>query len=143
MKKRMIGVILMIGILSTLFSSCTSQPGYKTIARDNLTAGASVTASQPDGAANLTDGSGSSWKAAEQGASVEIDFGREVTFNTVTLREPTDSVRKFTIYYWDGADYAFLYEQDRIDKFRLCAVEDTTSSKIKIVFDAFDKKVEI
>lgn len=143
MKKRIIGVILMIGILSTLFSACTAQPGYKTIARDNLTAGASVTASQPDGAVNLTDGSKSTWSATEQGASVEIDFGKEVAFNTVVLREPSDSVRKFTIYYWDGAEYVHLYEQDRIDTFRLCAVEDTVSSKIKIVFDAFDGEVKI
>lgn len=143
MRKRILGVILMVGILSTLFSACTAQPGHQSIARENLAAGMLVTASQPDRAERLTDGSKAAWTATDQGVSVEIDFGEEVAFNTIVLREPTDSVQKFTIYYWDGTDYIFLYEQDRIDEYRLCAVGDTTSSRIKLVFDSFDKKIQI
>lgn len=143
MKKRMIAAMSMIGLLSTLLTACSSQAEHMAIERTNLTGGAFVTASQPDGASNLTDGSRSTWKTTQPGASVEIDFGKEVTFNTIVLREPTDSVRQFTVYYWDGRDYTFLYQQDRIDQYRLCAVETTTSSKVKIVFDRFDQKLEI
>lgn len=143
MFKKLVSVLLIGGILLSAFASCSSTQ-KEAISKSNLLAGAVVTASESQKSMqNLLDGSTSIWKATQQGASIEIDFQKETLFNTILLKEPSDTVQNFSIYTWKDNDYQLLYQQDRIDESRLCAVEDTKTTKIKIVFDAFDKAVKL
>ena len=83
-------------------------------------------------AVNLINSSLIGWWAGE-GSSAVIDFREAKTFNTVTLRESTDNVELFRLYYKDSTGhFVMFYEQDRIDKFRLCAFENITSRYVKI-----------
>ena len=105
--------------------------------------GAAVTASDGSKAKYINDATSRAWSSRTQGVSLEFDFGEEILFNTIVIRESTDSVKEFSVSYFNGSDYELLFKQDRIDKYRLCAMEDTKTSKGKITFDSFDKKINI
>lgn len=143
MFKKCISIALTVSIFSTIFASFSPIP-KKFGGASDLTAGAVLTASESQKSVqNLSDGNKSVWKTQQQGASIEIDFQKETLFNTVVLKEPSDTVRNFSIYVWNNNQYELLYQQDRIDEYRLCAVEDTTTTKLKLVFEAFDKTVKL
>lgn len=148
-RKMLTAIIAMILLLSTttvLLVGCNTGPKIKRYEGDDLTQGAKISVSDNEKqAGNLTDGSDSKWTTQSQNAYVEIDFGKKVAFNTIVICEPTDRVKLFEIHIYDEAvgDYKLLYTQDRIDKYRMCVVEDVISDKIKIVFNEFDKKISI
>lgn len=144
MKRLTLVITILMLILVFALAGCTAMPKPYFYA-DDLTENATVTASTDGGnAGKLTDDKDSSWTTKQEGSYIEIDFGKDTLFNTIVLEEDTDNVKEFSIYYLNGnGEYEFLYKQDRIDKYRMCAVEDTETSKIKIVFDKFDKKVTI
>ncbi|MGN0523898.1 MAG: glycoside hydrolase family 18 protein [Eubacterium sp.] len=84
----------------------------------------------------------SCWKVNE-GDSAEIDFGKEVTFNTVTLKESGDNIRTFRLYRLNGESWEMFYEQDRIDGYRMCTFEEITTSKLKIEITQCDNTVKL
>lgn len=61
-----------------------------------------------------------------------IVFNESQTFNTIVLKENKDKVTLFRMYYKSGEEFIMFYEQDRIDKYRLCAFEDITTKELKI-----------
>ncbi|MEG1646867.1 MAG: glycosyl hydrolase family 18 protein [Clostridia bacterium] len=65
--------------------------------------------------------------------TAEIDFGKEIDFNTVVLREESDAVNKFRLYAFEGDKWKMIYEQDRIMRLRTCYIEPTKASKLKIM----------
>lgn len=138
-------IVLVIVITVCLTATGCSKADAKKIYATDLSDGAVVSASDnQEDADKLTDDSDSCWTTKNQGSYVEIAFGQKTAFNTVTIEEKTDNVRKFEIYYSvDGGEYEFLYRQDRIDAYRLCATEDVVADKIKIVFCEFDEKVSV
>lgn len=137
-------ILLLAGILcAAIIAGCFTAKGETDIFYENLIEGADITASEDSNQVSaLQDGSGV-WTAKTQGAFVEINFPKMVKLNTIILKEKTDHVRLFTIYFFNGTDYELLYRQDRIDIFRLCATETIETSKLKIVFDEFDNTIEI
>ncbi|MGN0571351.1 MAG: glycoside hydrolase family 18 protein [Candidatus Fimenecus sp.] len=84
----------------------------------------------------------SAWKA-QAGEAAEIDFGKEVTFNTVTLNESGDNVRIFRIYKLVNGEWELFYEQDRIAGYRMCTFEPTTTTKLKIEVVECDAPVKL
>lgn len=94
--------------------------------------GAAVTASDGSKAKYINDAASRAWSSRTQGVSLEFDFGEEILFNTIVIRESTDSVKEFSVSYFNGSDYELLFKQDRIDKYRLCAMEDTKCQRSKL-----------
>lgn len=144
-KCKLILIALVIVILVGSLAGCTGVLKQPDFYGTDLTDGATVSASDNSKSSDkiIGDKSGG-WTTKVEGSSVEITFKQRITFNTVVIEENTDNVMEFNIFYQDGnSEYQFLYKQDRIDKYRLCATEDTSANKIKIVFDKFDKKVSI
>lgn len=139
-----ITIFLLGACVCMALTGCSSVDATKIYA-DDLTDHAQITASEnAQDASKLIDDSDSCWTSTTQGSYVEIAFDSAVQFNTVTLKEKTDNVQKFEIYYSvGGGEFVFLYRQDRIDQFRLCATEDVTADKIRIVFCAFDDKIAL
>lgn len=105
------------------------------IAEENLAKDAKISVKGLDSAI-------SSWKA-KAGESAEIDFGKEITFNTITLEEPNDNMKLFRIYKDNNGEWEMFYEQDRIMDYRMCTFETTTTSKIKIEVVEADGTVKI
>lgn len=150
MKKRFLAAMLVIVLILTMslfiLTGCNTGGKTERYQGVDLTEGATITASDSSkNASKLTDGSDSTWTTKTLGAYIEVDFGKVVNFNTIVICEPTDKVTLFEIYMFDATigEYKLLYTQDRIDKYRMCAVEDVSSSKIKIIFNKFDKKISI
>lgn len=84
----------------------------------------------------------SCWKANE-GDAAEIDFGKEVTFNTVTLKESGDNIRIFRLYKFSDGSWEMFYEQDRIAGYRMCTFEEITASRLKIEIAQCDDTVKL
>lgn len=132
-----------ISVVSMLLAGCSSSGRKTNVYFEDLAASAAITVSENASHSDALSGAGGTWNAEEQGAYVEIDFGKDVTLNTVILREKSDCVKQFTVYYLNGSDYTLLYQQDRIDEFRLCATEEITTSSLWIVFDSFDGTLKL
>lgn len=144
MKKRILSVIIATVTTCSVLTACSSKKTNLEISETNLISDAAITTNcNKNRIFKINDGKSSVWTADRQGSAIEIDFKEKRTFNTIVIKEPTDNIKKFSIFYWNGNNYTFLYRQDRIDEYRLCAVENTTSEKIKIVFDEFDDKISI
>lgn len=137
-------LVAVVLTLPTVFAACGKTHSAEPELGVNLAADAEVSATDNGGEAyKAADGGDSSWTAKTPGAELVLDFSSPVTFNAAVIREPSDSVIKFTIYVKNGDSWESVYTQDRIDRYRLCVFERTTSSAVKIVFDDFDEKVEI
>ena len=143
MKEKIIAVLLTILTIFSMLSNYLKNERNLPVMSDNLIKGATVTSSESGNINNLFDEKSSVWTTKKQGTSIEIDFQKEILFNTVVIKESTDNVRNFSIFSFNGEDYELIYKQDRIDKYRLCAMENIKTNKIKIVFDSFDKIVSI
>lgn len=143
MKEKIIAVLLTILTIFSMLSNYLKNERNLPVSSENLIKGATVTSSESGNINNLFDEKSSVWTTKKQGASIEIDFQKEILFNTVVIKESTDNVRNFSIFSYNGEDYELIYKQDRIDKYRLCAMENIKTNKIKIVFDSFDKIVSI
>lgn len=139
-------VAFILCTVCTMFIGCGSSSKALQYNGVNLIDDATVTASDNEkNVTKLTDNSDSSWTTKKQGSYIHIDFGKQQTFNTIVLCESTDNVKNFEIQIYDENidDYKMIYTQDRIDKYRMCAFENITAQKIKIIFKQFDKKVSI
>lgn len=147
MKKLTVAIVtlLLMAFALTLFAGCEKSHDIRVYEGDDLTENATISASDNnDDAGRLVDGKSKKWSSKKQGAYIDITFAAKTAFNTIVLREPSDSVYKFTILVkGEDGEYEEIYTQDRIDKYRMCAIEDTVSDGIRIVFDEFDGKVQI
>ncbi len=84
------------------------------------------------------------WKSGkDNGAYIEIDFGKLTEIDTVVLTELTDNVKLFKIYAMTDNAYESIYEQDRIMTYRLCDLDSTLTDKIKIEFTEIYDEVKI
>jgi len=130
MKKTIAFILSVVQLVLLLKSPVTAK--FEINSAD-LTEGAVISQQHKSiNAGNLINGSLLGWWAVE-GSSAVIDLKRAKTFNTVVLKESTDNVELFRLYYMDSSgNFVMFYEQDRIDKFRLCAFENITSRYLKI-----------
>ncbi len=83
-----------------------------------------------DNFTNLADGGSFDKTSGGQGDSVVFDFGKEVTLNTLVLKEKSGTVTSFRLYA-DDSDEAF-YGNDFIDGYRYCSFDEITLSSVRI-----------
>lgn len=132
MWKKIIAIILVAAIIIAAAVGggvyAFAQSAKPEFDETNLAEGAAV----DKGAKSLIDFSNATSYKFEKGACVVIDFGKEVTFNTVVMEESGDNVLKFRLYKESNGDWEMFYEQDRIMTYRLCSFESVTTSKLRI-----------
>lgn len=84
------------------------------------------------GANNLIKDNSKVWKVKDNG-SVTFDLGEVKLINTLAIQEKTDNVELFKIYIsQDNENYDMIYQQDRIDDYRICAFEDVMARYVKL-----------
>ena len=79
---------------------------------------------------NLAEEGSFDVKSGGKGDSVVFDFGKEVTFNALAIKEKGSNISSFRIYA-DNESEPF-YGNDFIDKYRYCSFALVTASKIRI-----------
>lgn len=119
-----------------------------TVDSENLAASASVTtASETETSPNLIDGDeDTAWTAANAtGEYIILSFGKEVTFNTVVLRENGNYITGFRFQLPDGNGgwQESFYRQDRMERYRYCAFDTVTADSIRIVIDGVNTGKQI
>lgn len=147
MKKSVAIMVFLIVVFGSVFllSSCSSAPKYTKFEGVDLLKNATISASDNEkGVKNLTDGKSSKWTTKSKKAYVEIAFNEPTQVNTIVMEEPTDSAKLYEIHYVNNNnEYEMIYQQDRIDHYRMCTFENITTTKLKVVFIDFDKKISI
>lgn len=130
-----VSTLLLVLILGVLFAGCavTKSDTKIMFPETDLALKAAVSDNGGKNSSSLVDGrASSSWKLASGvSAYAEIDFGKEVDFNTVVLKEKSDAINKFRIHAFLNDTWTMVYEQDRIMKIRVCYVEPTRASKLR------------
>lgn len=145
MAKKIIAIVLCavivigasVGIGVTVHTRNSVEPKIKA---ENLAANIKF---DKEGAENLTDKSKSTSYTFNTGDVLEMDFGKQVTFNSFVLREKGDNVGKFRFYWYNGKKWQKFYELDRIMSYRLCSFEPVTAQKIKIEAVECNAPVEV
>ena len=94
-----------------------------------------------DNFTNLAKGGSFDKTSGGQGDSVVFDFGKDVTLNTLVLKEKSGSVTSFSLYADDSVE-AF-YGNDFIDGYRYCAFDEITLSSVRIEVLQCDGEWEI
>lgn len=144
MKKIVSLILISIIAFGALFalSACTVRKHEATFDGINYAASAKV-AGQGDSLRKAVDGRRNSVAKLGEGDWIDLDFGKQVIFNTVTLREKGDSVVEFSLSVWQADKWEVIYIQDRILDYRVCMIEDTTSDKLRLTINASLDKVAI
>ena len=75
--------------------------------------------------------------SGDKGDAAVFSFGKEITFNTLVMREKGSEITQFSLYK-DGESEPF-YSSDLIEDYRVCSFEPITASKISIKVDACDR----
>lgn len=91
-----------------------------------------ITASiNPSTAKFVVDGNVNTfWQGERRGSYLQFYFESGIEFNTVVINETGMSVSAFEIYVSeDGSHYEKVYEQDRIQRGRLCALTESIGAK--------------
>lgn len=142
MKKKKTVIVLTAAItvltLTTLIASAivltlnTGDGADKYFGRD-LTADATEITASSNGALTglVTDGNVNTfWQGERRGSYIQFYYADGVEFNTVVIDETGMSISAFEIYVSDdGRHFDKVYEQDRIQRGRLCAMTEQISTK--------------
>lgn len=145
MKKKIIAIVLCVvivigaavGIGVTVHSRNSVEPKIKA---ENLAADIKF---DKEGAENLTDEKTSTTFTLNKDDTLEMDFGKNVTFNSFVLREKGDNAVKIRFYRLNGKKWEKFYELDRIMSYRLCTFEPVTAQKIRVEVVECNAPVEI
>lgn len=129
-------VIIMVLVAVNTIGHALYAPQIK---EENIAVNATVN----EEAVNVTSDAPLTYWKAKAGDEAVIDFGKEVTFNTVELTEVGDNVRIFRFYKLVNGEWEMFYEQDRIAGYRMCTFETTTTSKLKIEIAECDDTVKL
>lgn len=113
--------------------------------KTDLAFGATVTAdsvrgndTERFGPVNVIDGDDGTYWATDDGVttgSLELDFGKEITFDVINIQEYIklgQRVSKFNIEAWDGSEWYEIFAGTTIGYKRLARIAPVTSSKIRI-----------
>lgn len=138
MKRKLLVLLVCLSVIAGAFalSGCGGIDVKVEIKEPNLASDASIAyaSNNVKNAKNLVDGKDGSktvFDGKKRGV-IDVDFGKEVTFNTVVLKESTDNVKLFRLYAEKDGDWEMIYEQDRIWTYRMCYTETITTSKLRI-----------
>ena len=84
--------------------------------------------------ANLAEGGEFGTKSGKSGESAVFEFGREVTFNTLVLKESGDNIRKFRVYADDGEEP--FYGGDYVEGYHYGSFSAVTASSLRIEIES-------
>ncbi len=132
--KKAVLIILLIAVSTSYFfvlTGCSARRYEPAFSEPNLAKGAQITG-RSDNPTRAIDGKRQTTVALGQDDFLELDFGEQVTFDTVVLREKGDSVQEFSLSIWQNDVWEIIYIQDRILQYRVCALERTTTSKLQL-----------
>jgi len=135
--KKVILIILITVISASSFlglSGCSARHYEPTFSEPNLAKGAQVSGSSQN-LKYAIDGKDRTAITLAQSGYLELDFGAQVTFNTVVLKEKGDNVQEFSLSVWHNDAWVRVYIQDRILQLRVCAIGTTIASKIRLSVD--------
>lgn len=74
------------------------------------------------------------------GDYLDIEFEKPARLNLITLFEKGESVTDFEIYAETDGDLKMIYKQNRISKFRVCAVDDVETEKFELKFSKRERE---
>lgn len=80
----------------------------------------------------LNNGIFSEYVSLSKGQPLEIDFGKEICFDTVALCEKGDNCLLFEILVLKNGEWQTVYRQDRILGWHTCYLGKITAQKLKI-----------
>lgn len=98
------------------------------------------------GVRHLTDGNNASVyrTAADFGNEIVLDFGSEVAFNTVIIKEQGLNVQSFIISISsDGETFTPIYLGDKIEYHRLCTVGNVSARYLRLTVEQADGTVSL
>ncbi len=120
--KKLLSILLCLVLVVTscaLLVGCSSDKGAATLYANNLVN-----------------------EITNEGDDYIITLNGEHSVDTLILEEKTDNVNSFGVYGYDKDDKpCLIYRQNRIDKYRVCALDAMVTSKLKI--EIFDKKGKV
>ena len=141
--KKIVIIVLVVAIVLAAAAGCGIYAFAQTLKPDIQEENLAKDVTVSDSAGALLSSSPFSYWKAEAGDCAEVDFGREVTFNTVVLKESGDHVYLFRLYSYQDGELEMFYEQDRIMDYRMCTFEDITTSKQRIEVAEADGTVKL
>lgn len=71
--------------------------------------------------------------SGKDGDWLEIVFNEPTKVNALTMFEKGEKITEFGIYAMLGNEMKMVYRQDRVADFRLCAIDEIVTSRLKIV----------
>lgn len=129
-----VAVLICLVLICSIFSSC-----YK-IRKPAINAdGLDYTCDLK----RLNDGSLSGSVKLSKGEYIDIDFGKEVEFDTVELYESGDNCNEFNIYIEQNGEWELIYKQDRIMHYHLCFVGECKAQNMRFEIADCNKAVKI
>lgn len=137
-------ILLLTVFLALALTACDDVNSKEYFSQENLALSAKATGSEfsRDATALIDASQANAFSATMRYKRfyADIDFGKEVEFNTVVLKENTDNVKKFRLYVWTDNSWEMVYEQDRIMGYRVCYIEPVKTQKLRFeVVDSLDK----
>lgn len=120
--KKILSILLclvLVVISCTLLVGCSNDKGAATLYANNLVK-----------------------EIKNEGDDYIITLDGEHRVDTLILQEKTDNVNSFGVYGYDkDGKPCLIYRQNRIDKYRVCALDAMVTSQLKI--EIFDKKGKV
>ncbi|HIR52755.1 MAG TPA: discoidin domain-containing protein [Candidatus Onthovicinus excrementipullorum] len=111
---------------------------------ENLALNAPAAMGERDAAKAVDGDRSTAFCARSEKGTIEIDFGREVTFDTIVLREKGWNIRQYHIDVLIGEEWETIYIGDRIEDLRYCALEQAvTASGLRLIVDSSNQVFSI
>ncbi len=132
--KAAIALILAIATVAAVFTGCTNKKRTPKAPKESI----SYTTDEKEPSSTLKHS-----VKLNKGEYIDIDFQKEVKFDTISLYESGDNCREFNIYADNNGKWELIYKQDRIMAYHLCYTKETATTKIRIEIADCVKPVKI
>lgn len=114
---------------------------------DNLAVQADISFDNKDVTKKLTDGRKTTAVKVSDGDNIYLSFEEPVTCNTIVLRETLNKsgslayaleggTKQFSIYATYQDEETLIYQNDKIDTYRMCTFPETKFDALRIQFDS-------
>lgn len=133
--KKITAVLLCCVTICMMFSSCYYVKRTPDLVENSL----DYTCSNK----KLNDGNLSNTVKLSEGEYIDIDFEKEVAFDTVSLYEKGDNCNEFNIYINNNGEWELVYKQDRIMAYHLCFIGEVTTDRLRLEIADCNKDVKI
>lgn len=118
-----------------IFSSCSAVKQTPAVNKDGIKYSCDNT--------KLNDGKLTNYVSLSKGESIDIDFEKDVSFDTVSLYEKGDNCNEFQIYIYENEQWKLVYQQDRIMAYHLCFIGEVTTQKLRLQITDCKKDVKL